>query len=90
LLYDIHLSLCLSVSDNSPTASAQPSSDMQWQKGTYNTSFVPAALASCVFEITLQDPASHIRITESLLNVVYSDNMSSSRGKHTREICQML
>ena len=40
------------------------SGDTHSQKGTYNTSFVPAALASCMFQITVQDPVSHIQSTE--------------------------
>ena len=38
--------------------------DTHSQKGTYNTSFVPAALASCTFQITVHNPASYIRSTE--------------------------
>ena len=34
------------------------------KRETYNTSFVPAALASCMFQITVQDPVSYIQCTE--------------------------
>ena len=34
------------------------------QKGTYNTSFVSAALASCTFQITVQDSVSYVQSTE--------------------------
>jgi len=40
------------------------SGDTHSQKETYNASFVPAALASCTFQITVQDPASHFQSTE--------------------------
>jgi len=33
-------------------------------KGTYDTSFVPAALAFYTFQITVQDPVSYIQSTE--------------------------
>jgi len=32
------------------------------KKGTYNTSFPPAPLASCTFQITVQDPVSYLCI----------------------------
>jgi len=40
------------------------SGDTHSKKGTYNTSFVPAALASCAFQITVQDPVSYIQCIE--------------------------
>jgi len=40
------------------------SGDTHSQKGTYNTSFVPAVLASCTFQITEQDPVSYVQSTE--------------------------
>jgi len=50
-----------------PTASAElgcTSGDTHSQKGTYNTSFVSAALASSAFQITVQDLVSSIQSTE--------------------------
>jgi len=38
--------------------------DMHSPKGRYNTSIVPAAMASCIFQITIQESLSHIQITE--------------------------
>ena len=38
--------------------------DRRWLKGTYNTSFVPAALASCRFQITVKDLVSYNQSTE--------------------------
>ena len=38
--------------------------DTHSQKGTNNTSFVTAALASYMFQITVQDPVSHLQSTE--------------------------
>ena len=32
--------------------------------GTFNTSFVPAALASCTFQMIVQDPVSYIQSIE--------------------------
>jgi len=55
------------ISDKPPTPSAQlccTSDDTHLQKGTYNTNFVPAALASSTFQITVQDPVSYIQCIE--------------------------
>jgi len=52
-----------SLSDKPPTVSAGlccTSGDTHLQKGTYNTSFVPVALASCMFHITVENPVSYI------------------------------
>jgi len=67
LLYKYTLPLSPSLSDKLPTASAElccTSGDTHSQKGTYNTSFVPAALASCTFQIIIQDPVSYVQSTE--------------------------
>jgi len=57
-----------SLSDKPSTASAElccTSGDTHSKnKGTYNTSFVSAALASCKIQFTLQDPVSHIQSIE--------------------------
>ena len=37
---------------------------MHSQKGTYNASFIPSALASYKHQITLQNPVSQIQSTE--------------------------
>ena len=42
--------------------------DTHSQKATQNASFVPAALNSCMFEITEQDPVSHIKTEPVYLN----------------------
>jgi len=34
------------------------------KKGTYNTSFAPAALSSCTFQMTVQNPVYNIQSTE--------------------------
>ena len=55
------------LSDQPPTASTElccTSGDTHSQKGTYNTSFVPAALASRTCQITVKDPVSYIQSTE--------------------------
>ena len=54
------------LSEKPPTASVElccTSGDTQLQKGTYKTSFVPPVLASCMFQITVEDPVSYIQST---------------------------
>ena len=43
------------------------------QKGTYNTSFVTAALTSCTFQITLQNTVSHIKVLSGTTPLYLSD-----------------
>ena len=50
-----------------PTGSVElccTSADIHAQKWTYNSSFVPATLSACTFQITVHDPVSHIQNTE--------------------------
>ena len=57
-----------------PTASAElccMSGDTNSKKETCNTCFVSATLASCKFQIIVQDPVSHIQSTEWNSTTVY-------------------
>jgi len=42
--------------------------------GTHNTSFVPAALASCTFQITVQDPVSPRYLSDLIETIYASEN----------------
>ena len=59
--YIISLSLSLSLTNRIQRVQ---NCDTHSRKGTYNTSFIPAALASCTFKITVQDPVSYVQSTE--------------------------
>ena len=52
------------------------SGDTHSPKGTYNTSFVPATLASCTFQIIVQDPVSYIQCIE------WNNTRVSKRSDH--------
>ena len=63
--YDNASLFTILLSDKPSTESAElccTFGDTRTQKGTYNSSFVPAALTSCTFQITLQDSVSYIHV----------------------------
>jgi len=73
------------LSDKLHTASAKlccTSGDTHSQKGTDKTSFVPAALSSCTFQITVQYRISYIQSTEWNSNSV---SKLSDRNIYTNE-----
>jgi len=62
----MHYYIISPLSDQPPTPSEElccTSGDMHSEKRTYNTSFVPAALASCTFQIIVQDPVPYVQRT---------------------------
>jgi len=72
-------------SDKLPTASAElgcTSDDTHTKTETYNTSFVPAALASCMIQATIQDHVSYIQYIECNSTTV---SKCSDQTIYTRE-----
>jgi len=64
LIININMSPCINIVwQRVITELCCTSCDTHSQKGTYNTSFVPAALASCTFQIIKQDPVSYVQRT---------------------------
>ena len=83
--YDFVIDYTPIIQNKPPTASAElccTSGDVHSKKGTYNTNFVPAALSTCTFQITIQYPVSYIQCIEW-----NSSNVSkrSDRKIYTRE-----
>ena len=67
LLYNPPPPLSLSLSYKPPTASTElccTFGDTHSKRRIYNTRFVPAALTSCTFQITVQNTVSYIRCIE--------------------------